>query len=395
MHNDPTQQFIREHQFDDVCKLALRTGNLSPDINLHYALQQIEGRQTIEHKIPSWFLIEELIYPAHLSLEQCSSEQTARYKASLLSGNSFADLTGGFGVDFAFIATKFKETYYVEKQAELCRIAAHNFKILGLNPVKIENADTVKFLKQMPVVDAVFIDPARRLDSGKKAVAIDNCEPDLSAIQEWLIDKAETALIKLSPMLDISQALSVLKNVSEIHVVSLENECKELLFLLKRKTSSEPRITCVNLTKTGNQPEVSFFQSREKEISIEYVSQIEDYLYEPNTSILKAGLFKSLALTYPIHKFHPDSHLYTSNELIPHFPGRIFKVEACSSLNKKEMKDFLQNMDKANISIRNFPLSVADLRKRWNLKEGGDIYLFATTLANGKHIVIKNRKIQM
>jgi hypothetical protein len=395
MENESTRQFIRTHRLADVRKLALQTGTLAASgIDIRYALRQIEGRQFIENKIPAWFQTDDMVYPAHLSLEQCSSEMTARYKADLLSGDSFVDLTGGFGIDFAFISPKFKAACYVEKQEELCKIAAHNFRILGLNTAQIENADAVEYLKRMSAVDAVFIDPGRRSDSGKKTVAIGNCEPDLSLIQELLLEKAENVLIKLSPMLDISQASGVLKNIAEIHVVSLENECKELLFLLKRNVTGEPEIVCVNRNKKGNQPEISFYQSQEKESCIEYTSRIERYLYEPNTSILKAGFYKGLALAYPIRKLHPDSHLYTSEELVPDFPGRIFQVEAYSSFNKKDMKHFLSGIDKANIAVRNFPLSVAELRKKWKIKECGEVYLFATTLADGKHILIKNQKIR-
>jgi hypothetical protein len=241
-------------------------------------------------------------------------------------------------------------------------------------------------------VDLIFIDPSRRSGSGGKVVGIQHCEPDLSLIQDLLLEKAECVLIKLSPMLDISQALTVLKNVSEVHVVSHENECKELLFLLKRDFVAEPRICCVNLSKKVGEPEISFFPSQEKTCGIDYASQIGNYLYEPNASILKAGFFKGLTLIYPAHKLHTDSHLYTSDELISDFPGRIFSVEAYSTFNKKALKNLLCGIDKAHISTRNFPLTVAALRKRLKLKEGGEIYLFATTSADGKHVILKLRK---
>ncbi|GHT12871.1 hypothetical protein FACS189426_16900 [Bacteroidia bacterium] len=410
IYNEATLRFIRNHRFDDVRKLALQARSLAdPEVDILAALTQIEGLQSAENKIPSWFQSEGVIYPPALSMEQCSSEATARYKASLLSGNSFVDLTGGFGVDFAFIAPKFIETSYVEKQAGLCELAAHNLKVLGLNPAKIENTDAVEYLKKMSPVDTVFIDPARRSDVGKKVVAIENCEPDLSAIQDLLLEKAESVLIKLSPMLDISQALLVFtpkspegdfkpplggwgSNVAEVHVVSLDNECKELLFLLKRNFNRETRIICVNLNKKGERQEISFCPSQEKECHIEYTSLVGNYIYEPNASILKAGFFKGLTRSYPIRKFHSDSHLYTSETLIQDFPGRTFQVETYASFNKKELKELLQGVDKANLSIRNFPLSVAELRKKLKLKEGGEIYLFATTLANAKHVIIKGRK---
>ena len=390
MRNEATLKFIRDHRLDDIRKLALQTPSFTGlNIDIPWALTQIEGRRWVENKIPSWFLLDEIVYPPHLALEQCSSEATARYKAELLSGNSFVDLTGGFGVDFAFISGKFQEAFYVEKQKKLCEIATFNFTALKLTSARVIHADTTDYLKKMLPVDVIFIDPGRRSALDKKVFSIERAEPDLLKIQDLLLEKAESVLIKLSPMLDISQALKQLKNVSEIHVVSLENECKELLFLLKKGYKSEPLITCVNLNKKNNHPEISFLLSQEKARQINYTSEIEQYIYEPNASLLKAGFYKSLTSLYPIRKLHPDSHLYTSNQFIPDFPGRIFQTEAYTSFNKKEIKNFLSETDKASLSIRNFPLSVAKLRKKLKIKEGGEIYLFATTLANEKHVLIK------
>ena len=395
MRNEATWKFIRDHRFDNVRKLALQASSFTgSNIDLPWALTQIEGRQSAENKIPTWFQSDEIVYPPHLALEQCSSEQTARYKAGLLSGTSFVDLTGGFGVDFAFISNKFQETYYVEKQKELCEIATFNFNILGLTSARIVHADATGYLKKTPLVDTIFIDPGRRLNSGKKVFRIEEAEPDLLKIQDLLIEKAERVLIKLSPMLDISQGLKLLKNVAEVHVVSLENECKELLFCLKKNFTSEPLITCVNLSKKNNQSKLSFLLSEEKVKSIHYTSEIEQYVYEPNASLLKAGFYKGLTGLYPLRKFHPDSHLYTSDRFITDFPGRIFQTVAYTSFNKKELKNFLCDTDKASVAVRNFPLTVNELRKKLKLKEGGDTYIFATTLANGKHILIKNKKIE-
>ena len=389
MRNEITLQFVRDHRFDDVRKLALQSFS-SLDIDASWALTQIAGRQYAGNKITSWSQSDAIVYPQHLSLEQCSSEQTACYKAGLLSGSSFVDLTGGFGVDFAFIAKQFQEAIYVEKQQALCEIAAVNFKALGLTSVKIIHSDAVEFLEKMSPVDAIFIDPGRRSDSGKKVFRMEDAEPDLLKIQDLLLEKATNVLIKLSPMLDISLALKQLKNVVEVHVVSLENECKELLFLLKRDcTVAEPLITCVNLTKKNRQPGVSFLLSQERARQISYTSEVERYIYEPNTSLLKAGFYKGLTDLYPIRKFHPDSHLYTSDQLISDFPGRIFRTEACTTFNKQELKDFLSGMDRANLAVRNFPVSVAGLRKQLKIKEGGDIYIFATTLANGRRTLVK------
>ena len=396
MRNEASRKFILDHRFDDVLKLALQASFFTGfDIDLPWALTQIEGRQIAEKKIPAWSHLDEIVYPPHLALEQCSSEQTARYKAELLSGTSFVDLTGGFGVDFAFISNNFQETCYVEVQKELCEIAAINFKILGLTSALIIHADATEYLEKIPPVDTIFIDPGRRLNlGGKKVFKIQEAEPNLLIIQDLLIERAERVLIKLSPMLDLSQGLKLLKNVAEVHVVSLENECKELLFFLKKNFTSEPLITCVNMNKKNNQPKISFLLSEEKSMSIQYTSEIKQFIYEPNTSLLKAGFYKGLTGLYPLRKFHPDSHLYTSDRFITDFPGRVFQTVAYASFNKKELKNFLCDTDKASVAVRNFPLTVDELRKKLKLKEGGDTYIFATTFANGKHILIKNKKIE-
>jgi len=396
MRNEATLKFIREHRFDDVRKLALQNPSvpqsLDPSsINITWALTQIQGRQLAGNKIPSWHQSDEIVYPPHLAMEQCSSEQTARYKAGLLSGNSFVDLTGGFGVDFAFISANFKESYYVERQKELCETAAFNFNILELNTTGIIHADATAYLGKMPPVDAIFIDPGRRSISGKKVFSIQDSEPDLLKIQDLLLEKAGNILVKLSPMLDISQSLRQLKNVTEVHVLSLENECKELLFLLKKDYTSGPLVTCVNLSKK-NHSKISFLLSQEKANQIKYTSEIEQFIYEPNASLLKAGFFKGLTDLYPLKKFHPDSHLYTSSQFISDFPGRIFCTETYTTFNKKDLKKFLNGIEKASITVRNFPLSVVDLRRRIRVKDGGEIQLFATTLANEKLVLIKTRK---
>ena len=399
MRSEATMGFIREHRFDDVRKLALQS--LSPSIlqsltpsDFTWALTQIQGRQNAEHKIPSWFQSDEIIYPHRIALEQCSSEQTARYKAGLLSGTTFIDLTGGFGVDFAFISPKFQQSFYVEKQGELSEVAAWNFNTLGLKSGTVVHTDAIHYLKKTPPVDVIYIDPSRRSNFGKRIVRIEDSEPDLLKIQDLLLEKAATVLIKLSPMLDISSVLRQLRNTAEVYVVSVENECKELLFLLKKKVNaSGPLITCVNLSKKNSQPELSFLLSQEKAKQITYTSEVGSYLYEPNTSLLKAGFYKGLTDVYPLLKFHPDSHLYTSDQLFPDFPGRVFQTIGSTFFNKKELRKFLSGMTKASVTVRNFPLSVIDLRKKIRLEEGGEIHLFATTLANEKLILIKCSRI--
>jgi len=390
MSNDATTRFIKAHRCDDVRKLALQShSRAGSDVDIPFALTQIEGRQLAAAKIPSWEQRDDLIFPPRLALEQCSSEAAARYKAALLSGNTFADLTGGFGVDFAFIAPNFKKAFYVERQKELCEIARHNWKVLGLDSASVENADCVAYLKKMSPVDAIFMDPARRSASGKKTVAIENAEPNLLEIQDLLLEKSSTVLIKLSPMLDIAQSLNKLKQVAEVHVVGVDNECKELLFLLKREQTPEPQIHCVNIDTKNDVEKISFRYSGEKACPIEYTSEIGEYLYEPNVTLLKAGLFKSLTQMYPVQKLHPDSHLYTSQALVPDFPGRIFKVAGFSSLNKKELKHFLKDLSKANLTVRNFPVGAEELKKKLRIADGGEVFLFATTLADGKRVLVK------
>jgi hypothetical protein len=390
--NEITRQFIAEHRLDDVQKLALQSKFFADSgIDKTFALTQIAGRQIIAHKIPSWYQSDDLMYPARLSLEQCSSETTARYKASLLSGRSFADLTGGFGVDTAFIAGQFPQAAYVERQTELASIARHNFSVLGLNHIQIYPMDGVPFLLEMDPVDCLYLDPARRSGTGQKVVLIEDCEPNVIEIKDLLLEKAGTVLIKLSPMLDIHAALKALNPVSEVHIVSVENECKELLFLLRKDHRQEPVITCINFGKQGNQTEIISL-SEEKTASISCTSDVKEYLYEPNASLLKAGFYKGIAWRYAVEKLHPDSHLYTSEQLIPDFPGRIFQVETVSSFNKKDLKEMLNGTGQANISVRNFPLPVLELRKKLKLQEGGGVYLFATTLSDGKHVIIKCRR---
>ena len=393
MFSEATRQFIQQHRYDDVRQLALHTNILSGvEVDIAHALTQIAGRQLIEHKLPSWYELDSIIYPVRISLEQCSSELTARYKASLLSGKSFVDLTGGFGVDCAFIAKKFHEATYVERQKELCEIVACNFSSLKLDHIKVENIDTVDYLREMSPVDCIFIDPARRSETGRKTVAISDCEPNLNEIQDVLMQKAGYVLVKLSPMLDISLALKSLRNVYQVHVVSVGNECKELLFLMREDYASEPEFICVNLKAGRDQVAFSSLQSEEKETKITCTPEVKKYLYEPNASILKAGFYKKLAAEYNVDKLHSDSHLYTSESFLPDFPGRIFQIEDVVSMNKKELKSAFQGETKANIATRNFPISVAELRKKLKLKEGGEIYLFATTLANGKHVLLKTIK---
>ena len=390
-----TIRFIEENARADVRSLALQAKKY-PKVDMAMAVVQIAGRQIAEAKVPTWYRTEGLLYPKHLSMEQCSSEATAIYKASLVEGETFADLTGGFGIDCSFLSRKFKKADYVERQAELCELAKHNFPLLGLN-IDVHNEDGVEYLKRMQPVDCLFLDPARRDGHGGKTVAISDCEPNVSALEELLVEKARKVMVKLSPMLDLSLALKDLKHVCEVHIVSTDNECKELLLILQKETAStEVSIHCINSLGALNgyriYQEYAFTQEQERTSDCPLTHEVEAYLYEPNASIMKAGAYRSLTQAYPVKKLHPSSHLYVSPHFIEDFPGRKFQVEAVSGFGKKELKTFLQGMEKANLTIRNFPSSVAELRKRLKLKEGGDDYLFATTLADESKVIIKCKK---
>jgi hypothetical protein len=280
----------------------------------------------------------------------------------------------------------------VEQNRELCDIAEHNFEVLGLQNVAIENSTNETFLEKMSAVDVIYLDPSRRDDTGKKVVRIEDCSPDVSEIQDLLLAKAKMVLIKFSPMLDISLAIKNLKKVSEVHVISVENECKELLFLLYSEKEYISYIT-VNLNKNNDIEKFYFTFEEEQNAEISFATTIEKYLYEPNTSILKAGAFKSVARQFNIKKLHVNSHLYTSDNLISDFPGRTFAVKDWFVPNKKNLNSFVSETKKANISVRNFPLSVAEIRKKTGLREGGDVYLFATTLSNKKKICVVGEKV--
>ncbi|MCD8309690.1 MAG: SAM-dependent methyltransferase [Prevotellaceae bacterium] len=407
--NEETLQFIRQHCREDVNALALQAARY-PNVDVQAAITQIAGWQTAVKKLPAWAATAGIRYPAHLAMEQCSSEQTARYKASVVrewrerhKNNVFShgidnqkheatltDLTGGLGVDCAFLSTEFKRVTYVERQEKLCRMAAHNFKLLGLSHITVCHEEAVHHLQTMTPDDWLFIDPARRDEAGGKVVAIAACQPDVTALQTLLLQKGRHVLVKLSPMLDLSLALHDLSCVEEVHVVSVENECKELLFLLGRGSIPEKvPIHCINLSDTKSAGPFTFTREQEHTCDCPYTTSLHSYLYEPNASILKAGAFRSLAARYGLEKLHPNSHLYTSDTLLTRFPGRSFHIEASGGFGKKELKSLLHDLRQANLTTRNFPLSTAALRRQLKLPEGGNTYLFATTLADGKRCLVK------
>lgn len=507
--NQATLDFIRQHQDDDVRQLAF-LGSKYPEVDMPFALDQIRGRKMARVKLPRWASIDGIIYPPHISMEQCSSEQTALYKAELaarllgLSPSSsengeekekesenasnlhlseicefagkgavdsefakneatyekqqilteskenvneikeephegdfsqetgFVDLTGGFGVDFSYIASRLGvKSMYVERQTHLCEAAKENFGRLGLKNAIVKNGDGIEvlhsfaskkddaaseslgiteeqsrsLLKTNLGLKLIFIDPARRDDAGNKVVSLKDCTPDVTLLQEEMLSKADYIIIKLSPMLDWHRAISELSHVREVHIISVNNECKELLLVLsvrnmgdmeassadgEVKHAGNLRIYCVNDAQSFVCDELDM-ESSSVRIAPPVLEEMQ-YLYEPNASLMKAGCFSVLSERYGARMLSKNSHLFVSMEPIEDFPGRSFRIIAISSFNKKELKRHLSGITKANIATRNFPLSVAELRKRLKLKDGGETYIFATTLSDESHVLVITEK---
>ena len=513
--NQATQDFIRQHQDDDVRQLAF-LGSKYPEVDMPFALDQIRGRKMALVKLPRWASLEGIIYPPHISMEQCSSESTALYKAELaarllglpVSSSSaekenesvnenevakasdshfskirefagdravdsefakngatsenqqiltkpgedvnetkedvckadfseeigFVDLTGGFGVDFSYIAARLGvKSMYVERQAHLCEAAKENFGRLGLKNAIVKNGDGIEVLHSfLPKKDdaastddslgitydqplsllktklglkLIFIDPARRDDAGNKVVSLKDCTPDVTVLQEEMLSKADYVIIKLSPMLDWHRAISELSHVREVHIISVNNECKELLLVLSARNMGDMeassadgevkhagnlRIYCVNDAQSFVCDELDM-ESSPVRIAQPVLEEMQ-YLYEPNASLMKAGCFCVLSERYGARMLSKNSHLFVSQAPIEAFPGRSFRIIAISSFNKKELKRHLSGITKANIATRNFPLSVAELRKRLKLKDGGETYIFATTLSDESHVLVITEK---
>lgn len=492
--NQATLDFICQHQDDDVRQLAF-LGSKYPEVDMPFALDQIRGRKMARVKLSRWASIDGIIYPPHISMEQCSSEQTALYKAELaarllgLSPSSsengeekekksenasnlhlseicefadkgvvdsefakneatckkqqilteskenvneikgeahggdfseeigFVDLTGGFGVDFSYIASRLGvKSMYVERQTHLCETAKENFGRLGLKNAIVKNGDGIEVLhsfaskKKAAASDSlgitedqsrsllktnlglklIFIDPARRDDAGNKVVSLKDCTPDVTVLQEEMLSKADYVIIKLSPMLDWHRAVSELNCVKEVHIISVNNECKELLLVLSARNMGNLRIYCVNDAQSFVCDELDMESSSVK--IAPFTLEEMQYLYEPNASLMKAGCFSVLSERYGARMLSKNSHLFVSREPIAVFPGRSFRIIAVSSFNKKELKRHLSGITKANIATRNFPLSVAELRKRLKLKDGGETYIFATTLSDESHVLVITEK---
>ena len=384
------ETFIAQNKDADVHTVALST---TPEgIDLHYCLRQIAGMQAARKKLPSWTKTDGIIYPAKLPMEQCSSEQTATYKQQLAlrllpeKRQRMVDLTGGFGVDFCAMAKLFDGADYVEQNKDLCEIARHNFALLGLQKATIHNTTCENFLDEMGDFSLIFLDPSRRDAVGRKVIALSDCSPNVEALQGKLLDYAPVVMVKLSPMIDIQDTLRRLPYVSEVHVVSVGGECKEVLLVLCRQKGII-RYYCTNIT---TQVQTFCTDSRDAEPAIAPLP--DRYLYEPNASIMKAGVQNALCQHYDVRKLHPFSHLFTSAHFIEDFPGRTFVIDGYCSFAKKDLKSFLSGINQCNLTVRNFPATVAELRKRLKLREGGDCYLFATTLSDGSHALLRCRQ---
>ena len=415
--NEKTWNFVCEHADEDVRKVAL-LGAKDPEVDLQTALVQIAGRQTARRKLPSWASVDGIIYPPHLNMEQCSSEQTARYKAKIVNSKwsnskSFVDLTGGFGIDFYWMSQGFGKRCYVEQNEALCEIAEHNFRLLGLT-CSVCCGSAAAYLSQMPHVNLIYLDPARRNEHGGRTYGIEDCTPNVLELMPQLMEKADCVMLKLSPMLDWRKAVDDIQkrnaNVSEVHIVSVDNECKELLLVLGKESVDGLRVVCVNgESRFEFVPKVGMSYSQAGNVLFprwEYSSPSELvdsplYLYEPNASIMKAGCFAEVEERFKVQQVAMNSHLFLSSDEIDNFPGRKFQILAISSMNKQELKRHfneiinqkLTSMESANIAVRNFPMSVDQLRKKLKLKDGGNTYIFATTLASGEHKLLICRKI--
>ena len=429
-----TAEFIREYRERDIRQLALQA-NRFPDVDMPYALDQIQGWQIARRKLPKWAACDGVIFPPHLSMEQCSSEPTAQYKLNLAMewasrvesselrvensaegvnnsseqpatlnsqlstlnchASCMTDLTGGFGVDFSFTSCAFAAATYVERNEQLCRIVDHNLPLLGLNNATVVCADAVEYLSTVEPQTMLFLDPARRDEHGAKTVMLADCTPDVVQLLPKLLEKSRFTMLKLSPMLDWHKAVDDLQGtVREVHIVSVGGECKELLLVLSTVVESELKMYCADLSTASGSSSLFVYtpDSSAPVANSKLKTQNSKFVHEPNASIMKAGCFDELAAAYGVSPVSRNSHLFLSDEPVDGFPGRSFVVERVTTMNKGELRKALVGIEKANIATRNFPLTVAELRKRLKIKDGGDVYIFATTTAEGEHVLLISRK---
>lgn len=428
-----TSEFVKQFRQADPRKLALQASRY-PDVDMPYALNQIQGWQTALRKLPSWAACDGVVYPPHLNMEQCSSEATARYKQQVArrwaeripnaSRTSMTDLTGGFGVDFSFTSRCFDCATYVERNASLCDVVGANLPRLGIQNAQVKCAEAEAVLEQMEPQTMIFLDPARRDEHGAKTVLIADCTPDVCQLLPSLMQKSQFVMLKLSPMLDWHKAIVDLDGkVREVHIVSADGECKELLLVLAPDGKPEVQVFCVDIQSRpdseGQYPRSEFVYSIGGEaepqptnstfniqnsklpsatnltLNIEHLTlniNNSTFLYEPNASVMKAGCFDEIARAYGVSAISRNSHLFLSDHETDGFPGRTFAIDAVTTMNKRQLRQTLSGMKQANIAVRNFPLSVAELRKRLKLSDGGDTYIFATTTSDGDHILMLTHK---
>ena len=387
------KESIRANKHEDISKLLLGAKRY-PGLNVPFLVEQIASRRQIQGKLPSWAANDSLLFPSKISSEQCSSELTASYKQQLVSASDvLCDLTGGLGIDSYYFSRKVRSVVYVERFPLYCEVARHNFHMLKADNIQVVSADSRVYVEQLSPVDVFYLDPARRGEGNKRVFALSDCEPDLAQLLPRLLLKAKRVIVKISPMADIRQTMALLPGVLSVHVLSVKNECKELLFVIGREPVESPEIHCVNYKAADSSPQFfSFKMGDERDAAANYSSTVKKYLYEPNASILKAGAFKSVSLRYAMAKMHPNSHLYTSDVFVENFPGRIFEVEEVMPFSSKLAKTLVQSIPRANITVRNFPLSVEELRKKSKVKDGGDIYLFATVISANDKVLLRCRK---
>ena len=382
------QQFITEHLKSDITKLIL-TGSPFEEVSVQELANQIISKLKSKHKIPSWFTNKDIYYPPKINIEQTSSEITANYKSKLIKGETIIDLTGGFGVDCFYFSKQFKKVIHCEINEVLSTLVQHNYEQLKIKNIQTFSGDGIEYLKKSKVkFDAIYIDPSRRNETKGKVFLLQDCIPNVPKNMDFLFTKTSQILIKNSPILDITSAVNELKFVKEIHVVATNNEVKELLFLLEKEYHKSITIKTVNRSKK----KLQLFNFKYKEKAVSTYSKPLTYLYEPNSALLKSGGFHQISNQLNIFKIQEHSHIYTSNQLIE-FPGRVFKIEQTLLYQKKKIKNLLKN-NKANITIRNFPKTVDQIRKETKIKEGGDSYLFFTKLTTDELVVIVCKKQQ-
>lgn len=386
MTSEATRAFIQLHQHDDPKALALR-GCKNPDVDISFALQQIQGRQKAKQKLPDFFEKEDILYPVSISLEQCSSSLTAHYKTEIMAGESLIDFSGGFGVDTFAFARKVKSCHYVEPVRELHDIVMHNAQVFGLQNITFHNETMEQAIEHLEAVDVIYLDPSRRDNHGHRVITIEQCTPDVVQWKDKLLSKATQVLVKLSPMIDLKQALRQIPEIQTIHVVSIDGECKEVLLHLTKKQTENHTFKTINIQK-GYRQDFIFSEAEERQSIPPMAEELGQYLYEPNASIMKAGGFKCLANRYHLQKLHPHTHLYTSNEQIENFPGRTFLIKNQFPAGKKHYKAHLTALTKANIATRNFPLTAEELKKEMELKDGGETYIFGTTWRKDEKAII-------